>query len=319
VPDPQFDPRVWVLGPDLATEVASEDGDTVTLQFVALEAGTYTVLIADRDNGGGSAAYGITVNGISAEKAELTVALLTVSPASIEEPNTAVVSWTIENMGLLDATPLGCLLEIRFSSDYVFDDLDDLIDATRIDTVLEPQDTLSGAFILEPAVYGARKPGEYWVVAKVDTEDIVDEISEINNTAWASVIIEPGCFPFSHPDYAQWVAVGQPECWCLPRQCHGDADGLSAGDDETGYSYVESSDLNILIEAWLVKEPPDGPGIVSVPDGICADFAHNTEGNAKTGFHRVGPSDLNTLVANWLLKEPPHGEGVPPDCLQDSP
>jgi hypothetical protein len=34
------------------------------------------------------------------------------------------------------------------------------------------------------------------------------------------------CFPPNHPDYNEWVAVGKPHCWCYPRQCQGDADGL---------------------------------------------------------------------------------------------
>ncbi|MHC4113459.1 MAG: hypothetical protein ACYSUY_20490 [Planctomycetota bacterium] len=73
--------------------------------------------------------------------------------------------------------------------------------------------------------------------------------------------------------------------------------------------------MNILISAWLVDEPPFGPGIVSIPNGICADFAHDLGGSAKTGYYRVGPTDLNILIANWLVFEPSGGPGVPQDCL----
>ena len=52
-----------------------------------------------------------------------------------------------------------------------------------------------------------------------------------------------------------------------------------------------------------------------MPNGICADFAHDQVGSDKAGFCRVGPSDLNILVANWLKKEPPKGPGIQPDCL----
>lgn len=65
----------------------------------------------------------------------------------------------------------------------------------------------------------------------------------------------------------------------------------------------------------MVKEPPYGPGVASIANGICADFAHDHSGSEKTGIYRVGPSDLNILITNWLIKEPPHGPGVPPDCL----
>ena len=120
--------------------------------------------------------------------------------------------------------------------------------------------------------------------------------------------------PASHPDYAEWVAVGKPACWAYPRQCHGDADGQAEGSTKTGRYYVATSDLNVLVKAWQVKEPPFGPGIASIENGICADFARDEEGSAKTGFHRVGNSDLNRLVANWMVKEPPAGDGIPGDC-----
>ncbi|UCG59578.1 MAG: right-handed parallel beta-helix repeat-containing protein, partial [Phycisphaerales bacterium] len=122
------------------------------------------------------------------------------------------------------------------------------------------------------------------------------------------------CLPSCHEDHAEWVAVGRPDCWCYPRQCHGDADGQKAGSSKTGYYHVGPTDLNVLLSAWLVKEPPYGLGIASVPDGICADFAHDEGGSTKTGRYRVGPSDLNIMIANWLIKEPPHGPDVPADC-----
>ncbi|UCG59347.1 MAG: hypothetical protein JSU70_07515 [Phycisphaerales bacterium] len=122
------------------------------------------------------------------------------------------------------------------------------------------------------------------------------------------------CLPESHPGFAEWLSLGEPQCWCYPRQCHGDADGLRTGNSKTGFAYVGPSDLNVLVDAWLVKEPPHGPGIDSVPNGVCADFDHNEGGNSKTGYYRVGVSDLAILVANWLVKEPPEGPGLPADC-----
>lgn len=122
------------------------------------------------------------------------------------------------------------------------------------------------------------------------------------------------CLPESHPDFAEWQRLGEPQCWCYPRQCHGDADGHRAGNPKTGFVYVGPSDLNILVNAWLVKEPPHGPGIGSVPNGVCADFDHAEAGDSKTGYYRVGQSDLDIFVANWLVKEPPEGPGVAADC-----
>lgn len=120
--------------------------------------------------------------------------------------------------------------------------------------------------------------------------------------------------PSSHPDYAEWVAVGKPDCWAYPRQCHGDADGIREGSAKAGFYYVGTGDLNVLINAWQVKESPDGPGIASIENGICADFARDLDGSAKAGFYRVGTTDLNALIENWLVKEDPDGPGVPGDC-----
>jgi len=117
----------------------------------------------------------------------------------------------------------------------------------------------------------------------------------------------------SASDYAEWVAVGKPACWTYPRQCHGDADGLAVA-GKTGSYYVGTDDLNVLINAWQVREPPFGPGIASIENGICADFGHDKEGGNETGWYRVGTSDLNILIGSWLVKESPAGPGVPADC-----
>jgi hypothetical protein len=115
-------------------------------------------------------------------------------------------------------------------------------------------------------------------------------------------------------DYAEWVSVGKPVCWTYPRQCRGDADGKTEATPDGGATYVGQADLNVLVAAWQVLEPPFGPGIASVQNGICADFAHDKGGSAATGYYRVGTSDLNRLVANWLIKEAPKGPGVQADC-----
>ena len=114
-------------------------------------------------------------------------------------------------------------------------------------------------------------------------------------------------------DYAEWVDAGSPDCWCYPRQCHGDADGLKVGSPFTGYYYVSQDDLNILISAWQVKNPPQGGGLSG--DQGCADFNHAKVGSPFTGYYRVSQDDLNILIATWQVKEAPQGSGVPGDCL----
>jgi len=123
---------------------------------------------------------------------------------------------------------------------------------------------------------------------------------------------EAAYLPTCHPDYNEWVSVGKPVCWCYQRQCHGDADGLKYY-DPNGWHYIGQPDLDILIAAWKVKEPPQGPGLSG--NMICADFDHRKQGNAFTGYMRVGSNDLNILITYWLVKEPPDGPGVDPNCL----
>jgi hypothetical protein len=134
------------------------------------------------------------------------------------------------------------------------------------------------------------------------------------NPVGGPVVVGPvGPIPAGHPDYDEWVAVGSPLCW-EASQCYGDADNALGGSAKTGLYRVGPADLNILIAAWLVKEAPNGPGIASVANGICADFDRSAGGSAKTGLYRVGPDDLNILIASWLVKEPPQGPGVAANC-----
>jgi hypothetical protein len=121
------------------------------------------------------------------------------------------------------------------------------------------------------------------------------------------------CFPSSHPDYDEWIAVGSPLSWCGERQCRGDADNDREGSNFFGWMYVGGNDLAALIDAWKVLDPPKGPGITI--DQLRADFSHSREGSDFFGWMRVGGQDLNLLIANWKVLEDPKGPGTPPDCL----
>ncbi len=128
------------------------------------------------------------------------------------------------------------------------------------------------------------------------------------------------CFPSCHDDYSEWLNVGRPACWCFETQCHGDSDGETEGAAKSGLYRVHYNDLNTLLAAWNVAEPPHGRGIASVVGprgdlGICTDFDHDVEGSAKTGLFRVHFNDLNMLIANWSTVEPPLGPGIATDCL----
>jgi hypothetical protein len=120
------------------------------------------------------------------------------------------------------------------------------------------------------------------------------------------------CLPSDHEDYDIWVAVGKPDCWCYPRQCRGDADGMAQGSPIFGMMYVGTNDLAVLIDAWKVLEPPKGPGVTKAQ--LCADFNHDDQGSPIFGLMRVGTDDLAVLIDHWKVLEAPKGPGVPGDC-----
>jgi hypothetical protein len=126
---------------------------------------------------------------------------------------------------------------------------------------------------------------------------------------------------YTGPDYAAWVAVGKPSCWCAnvnPRQCKGDVDGLKEGNSKQGYWYVGGNDLTILAAGWKIPEPPKGSGVLGLSSSgvelVCADIAHDKEGNSKQGYWYLGGNDLTIMASNWKIPEPPKGSGVPTDC-----
>jgi hypothetical protein len=119
-------------------------------------------------------------------------------------------------------------------------------------------------------------------------------------------------FDYTHPDYAEWVAVGKPISWCYKYQCYGDADGMRNGSPFTGYSRVRVEDLNILISGWEVQgyvNPATHPW-------IAADFDRTLNGSPFTGYSRVRVEDLNILVTHWESDALIPGIGVPgdPNC-----
>ena len=109
---------------------------------------------------------------------------------------------------------------------------------------------------------------------------------------------EAAYFPSNHNDYDEWVLVGKPDCWCYPRQCRGDADGISEG--EKSY-WVGAMDLDVLTAAWY-KPLGDISG-----NEICADSDHSPAGRKRW---RVSTNDLNTLLANWQIEN-----GPDPNCF----
>ena len=159
--------------------------------------------------------------------------------------------------------------------------------------------------------------------------------ASVLNECWG-VEQEPNCFE-GHPDQYVWRDWYEPNCWCHPTQCRGNADGDYQGSSRTGYYWVFTEDYNILAKAWKITEPnlpyyagnedPDWPnGIVDVnywtskgkdAKGICADFDHKYQGSSRTGYFRVFTDDYILLADHWKVTEPclPFYEGNEDPCF----
>lgn len=148
-------------------------------------------------------------------------------------------------------------------------------------------------------------PGTYALSVEVvdNTELVRDEDMReeymTDTREWTLEVTD--CFPDWHTDYDEWVFVGKPDCWCYPRQCHGDADGQSEGKQKY---WVSTIDLDILIAARS-KPLEELSG-----NQICADFDHAAQGKKK---YRVSVNDLDILIANWNQANKPD-----PDCFYSS-
>ena len=121
------------------------------------------------------------------------------------------------------------------------------------------------------------------------------------------------------PDYDQWEAVEKPDCWCYPRQCEGDADGLKQGSAYLGYYYVGTDDIDIVSLGWKVKNSENaGRGILDLTVGgvpvACGDFDHQQQGSAYLGYYRIGTDDIDIMSLYWKEKEGSGNE--PPAACQ---
>ena len=246
----------------------------------------------------------------------------------------------------VDAGTLGAVTEL--STDYyiypgtiVIDAAGDVTDAG---TAVAPEDSPGekdpGITIEMASLYAATDPCGHTTPPGTSGDlvsIVIDETCNLAiavNTLRGGIVLESGAagdagLPSSTQinrscyagmaDYAVWEAVGSPDCWCYPRQCHGDADGVKYGSDRNGWYYVGTTDLQILAAGWMVKEDPKGPGIATISyggvPGACADFDHTKYGSDRNGWYYVGTADLIILANTWMIKEVPKGVGIPGDCL----
>ena len=124
------------------------------------------------------------------------------------------------------------------------------------------------------------------------------------------------CFPSCHPDYDEWVLVGEPNSWCYPRQCHGDTDnteseyGIALPILPRPKAWVTVEDISFLLTGY--KEPYGGDP--DVDTWIAGDINHdvNEYGIAlpilPRPSARITVEDISILLTYYK-------EAVPPDCL----
>jgi len=124
---------------------------------------------------------------------------------------------------------------------------------------------------------------------------VMEDPAEIPNVTLCSGTVALECMKDTHPDYANWVLHGKPDCWCYRKQCRGDIDGL-----QEGPFWVGQNDKDIFTQ--YLNLFPDFPP----PDpfaGVCADLNHVQEGPFW-----VGQNDKD-IFTTWLNSFAP-----PPDC-----
>jgi hypothetical protein len=166
---------------------------------------------------------------------------------------------------------------------------DEFAEACEKSPDLDPDEAINNKDVKVLAQAWLSTPGrEYWNILSDLNCDGVINLADFAILAmdWTDGS-NNDCLPDTLPEYPLWVALGEPLCWCYPRQCHGDADGRR----QLMY-WVGSNDLSIFRAAYLaylwmgLYEP-------------CADF--DRDGDVD--------DDDGAIIDEWLL-EP----DVPPDC-----
>jgi hypothetical protein len=147
---------------------------------------------------------------------------------------------------------------------------------------------------------------------------VMENGSDYAGSLGSVIVLYDDCMSRSDPNWAEFDFVERPECWCYPRQCHGDADGKKEGSFLAGYWYVGEDDLDIMSLGWLVKDTENGGrGILDLEVGgvpvACADYTHSQEGSFLAGYWRIGEDDLDEMSLYWLKKEGT-GEEAATDC-----
>ena len=126
-----------------------------------------------------------------------------------------------------------------------------------------------------------------------------------NSPKTVPIRLELGCY--RGPDLAEWMSMGQPESWCAPRQCHGDATNSSESCGKCS-CWIYYSDIRVLLDGFCKPYYGDP----AAQPWIAADFDHKAERIGK-GAYRVGYKDINVILSYF------HSSGIPVDCQTANP
>ena len=143
-------------------------------------------------------------------------------------------------------------------------------------------------------------------------EDTTQEFSPSYVTLVECDVDSSGCpgecdFPSGHDDYQAWLDRSSPPSWCIPRQCHGDADGEKELRGKL-YYWVSYPDLTLFLAGW---PNPTGTYVdEATHPWIAADYDHDKELRGKL-YYYVSYPDLDIFLANWPIADP----SPDPDCL----
>ncbi|MHC4153801.1 MAG: S8 family peptidase [Planctomycetota bacterium] len=137
----------------------------------------------------------------------------------------------------------------------------------------------------DDAVYGWPVMDDEW-----EWYELYDQTGESADLSFV-LFTEPDCLNSTAPEYNDWLTLGKPKCWCYPRQCRGDIDGV-----QTGPFHVAIPDLG-LFKGCFNK-------FVLPPGCECADLDH-----IKTGPFRIAIPDL-TIFKTYF------NQFVVPQCDQ---
>jgi len=125
----------------------------------------------------------------------------------------------------------------------------------------------------------------------------IDDRCRVVGNAINMGVDEEHCFPLTYSTYQDWIALGEPDCWCgspcgSGYQCDGDADGFISA---FPFMYrCFTGDLALIVANWKkrVGDPTLEP---------CADIDHKDSGGITK--YRVFTGDLARLVGCWKKKD----------------